>query len=167
MWWCCCDLKAPGARVLASFGEHVRRSKTIRPLIGTTCEVRHLRKAGRCVTGRREVECMTSRAASMGIMSPSWTLGKRVSDEYFQNHERRIDVFRYTQEQAQNGRRVQDSYRRYGVANEGNMCAKGTGTPYKLKKSFPASGPFPNRSAVAFNQSQPIVAPKRLPGPAR
>ena len=79
----CFDLKAAGARGLILFGEHVRRSKTMRALIGTTCEVRHSRKAGRCVTGRTVVECMMSSAASIGIMSPSWTLGKRESDEYF------------------------------------------------------------------------------------
>ena len=81
--------------------------------------------------------------------------------------ERRIDVFRCTQQKSHDGRRLQDSYINYGVARGADMCARGTRTAYKLKKSFPASGPFSNRSAVAFSQSQPIVAPKRLPGPAR
>ena len=76
-------------------------------------------------------------------------------------------MFNCAQQQVHDGIRLKDSYREYGVANEAYLCAKETGMAYKLKKSFPVSGPFSNRSAVAFNQSQPIVAPKRLPGPAR
>ena len=46
----------------------------IRPLMGTTWEVRQVRDIGLWVRGRGKAEGKRSRAASMGMMSPSWTL---------------------------------------------------------------------------------------------
>lgn len=99
----------------------------MRPFMGTTCDVRHCRFWGRCDTGRCSFEWKMSNAASMGMMSPSWTLPFFVSQVY-------------------------------------STSAEGT---YKLKKSFPAFGPFDSRFAVALNHSHPNAGPNRFPGPAR